>query len=249
MRDPYEVLGVQRGASEDDIKSAYRTLAKRWHPDRPDGDAEKFHEITEAYDALTSPQPTADSIFSDFDIGSGYENLRTFKRRKARNVPRQMVARFNMHEVRTGATKVYHDEGMDVPIDVPKGVMSGEIRAKMVGDRFYSVRIIVEDETFRRINDVDVETTVRVNAASLYLGHPVEVETFPFAPFSEKEGASKVRVTPPKGKLSATLRLRGKGLFRNGIYGDLHVNLVPVMPELDEHEMLMMEQIARKPIR
>ena len=33
MRDPYEVLGIQRGASEDEIKKAYRAKCKRWHPD------------------------------------------------------------------------------------------------------------------------------------------------------------------------------------------------------------------------
>jgi DnaJ-class molecular chaperone len=58
-RDPYQVLGVQRGASEDDIKQAYRRLAKQYHPDLHPGDqnaARKMNEINEAYDALKSPQ-------------------------------------------------------------------------------------------------------------------------------------------------------------------------------------------------
>lgn len=55
MADFYEILGVHRGASEDDIKKAYRKLAMTYHPDRNSGskDAEeKFKEITEAYDVL-----------------------------------------------------------------------------------------------------------------------------------------------------------------------------------------------------
>ncbi len=52
-RDYYEVLGIQKGASKDQIKSAYRKLAKTYHPDNKEtGDEAKFKEIQEAYDIL-----------------------------------------------------------------------------------------------------------------------------------------------------------------------------------------------------
>src|SRR5687768_13329978 len=54
-RDYYESLGVARTASADDIKQAYRQLAKQWHPDRNQGDPqaeERFKEISEAYSIL-----------------------------------------------------------------------------------------------------------------------------------------------------------------------------------------------------
>src|SRR6266542_2483114 len=54
-RDYYEVLGVARGASEAELKSAYRKLAMKYHPDRNSGDKEsehRFKEINEAYDVL-----------------------------------------------------------------------------------------------------------------------------------------------------------------------------------------------------
>lgn len=57
-RDYYEVLGVNKGADESTIKSAYRKLAKKYHPDMNPGDAEaekKFKEATEAYGVLSDP--------------------------------------------------------------------------------------------------------------------------------------------------------------------------------------------------
>ncbi|MEQ1716503.1 MAG: molecular chaperone DnaJ [Hyphomicrobium sp.] len=61
-RDYYEVLGVQRNATEQDLKSAYRRLAKDFHPDRNAGDKDaehKFKEVNEAYEALKDTQKRA----------------------------------------------------------------------------------------------------------------------------------------------------------------------------------------------
>ncbi len=61
-RDYYDVLGVQRNASEQDLKSAFRKLAKDHHPDRnPDDKSaeQKFKEINEAYEVLKDPQKRA----------------------------------------------------------------------------------------------------------------------------------------------------------------------------------------------
>lgn len=58
-RDYYELLGVQRGASDDELKKSYRRLAMKYHPDRNAGNAEaetKFKEAKEAYDVLSDPQ-------------------------------------------------------------------------------------------------------------------------------------------------------------------------------------------------
>ena len=61
-RDYYEILGVQKGADEKELKGAYRKLAKQLHPDANPGDKtaeHKFKEISEAYDVLKDPQKKA----------------------------------------------------------------------------------------------------------------------------------------------------------------------------------------------
>ena len=59
-RDYYEVLGVDRGADDSTIKSAYRKLAKKYHPDANPDNKEaaeaKFKEVNEAYEVLSNPQ-------------------------------------------------------------------------------------------------------------------------------------------------------------------------------------------------
>lgn len=60
-RDYYEVLGIAKGASKDEIKKAYRKLSKQYHPDinKEEGADEKFKEIAEAYEVLSDDQKRA----------------------------------------------------------------------------------------------------------------------------------------------------------------------------------------------
>jgi len=57
-RDLYEVLGVERGASDAEIKRAFRKLAQQWHPDVNQDPAaqERFKEVNEAYQVLSDPE-------------------------------------------------------------------------------------------------------------------------------------------------------------------------------------------------
>jgi molecular chaperone DnaJ len=123
QRDCYEVLGVSRTASVDEIKSAYRKAALKWHPDRnPQNKQEaevKFREATEAYSVVSDPQKRqvydtyghaglsgasgADfnsTIFQDFhDIFGdffGFEDLFSGGRRGRRRVQRGADLRYDM---------------------------------------------------------------------------------------------------------------------------------------------------------
>src|SRR6202142_3023836 len=91
-RDYYEVLGVERGAGEEDLKKAYRRLAIQFHPDRNPGDKqaeEKFKELNEAYQVLSDPEKRAQydrfghaafqgqgaGGFGGFDFTQGFEEV------------------------------------------------------------------------------------------------------------------------------------------------------------------------------
>ena len=72
FRDYYEVLGVARGASDEDIKKAFRKLARQYHPDvakTKKGAEEKFKEINEAYEVLSDPEPFLSIV--EASVGAG----------------------------------------------------------------------------------------------------------------------------------------------------------------------------------
>src|SRR3990172_522029 len=78
VKDYYETLGVRRDVSEEEIKKAYRRLARQYHPDLHPGDKDmeaRFKEINEAYSVLSDPKKRADYDLTGrvtFEPGSGW---------------------------------------------------------------------------------------------------------------------------------------------------------------------------------
>ena len=75
MNDPYRILGVNKSSSPQDIKQAFKKLAKEYHPDKPDGDEAKFKQINEAYEILKDPKKK-----EMYDLGGMDTNQPNFHR-------------------------------------------------------------------------------------------------------------------------------------------------------------------------
>lgn len=97
MKNPYEVLGIREGASQDEIKQAYRELVKKYHPDRysdnplKDLAEEKLREVNEAYDYLTKNPVSGNSGYRtsegsyNYNQGNEFQVVREHLRRNDLN--------------------------------------------------------------------------------------------------------------------------------------------------------------------
>jgi curved DNA-binding protein len=163
--DYYSTLGLQRGASDDEIKKAYRSLAMKHHPDRG-GDEAKFKEISTAYDTLSNPEKKRivdlggdpnnqhsghgqgnpfdfhfnsgnfDDVFNQFGFGFGHRPMR-------RNKSLNITVEVTLEDVLNG--KEFNAE-LSVPggktrlinISIPAGIEHGQqIRYEGMGDQQY----------------------------------------------------------------------------------------------------------------
>ncbi|MCA9358658.1 molecular chaperone DnaJ [Candidatus Kaiserbacteria bacterium] len=84
MKDYYEILGLQKGASRDEVKKAFRKMAAKYHPDKKTGDEEKYKEVTEAYAVLGDEKKKAEydtygHAFNNAGGGGGGFNWQDFQ--------------------------------------------------------------------------------------------------------------------------------------------------------------------------
>lgn len=254
--DHYQTLGVERTASEDEIKKAYRKKAMKHHPDRGGNEAE-FKKIEEAYRILSDPRqrqqydhPQPQFNFHQtqggpFDFDSIFEIFGTrFQQGQQHNQRTQRVTIWlHLEDVARGGQKLVTVATMQghttLEINIPQGVQDGEnVRYPKLspggGDLIVSFR--VHPHPVWQRDGLDIYCEHALNFWQLIAGTDITVKDI--------FGNELIMTVPPRTRPNTLMRARYKGIARQGHNnGDLLVKLTAQMPqEIPEEIIQIIEQ-------
>jgi DnaJ-class molecular chaperone len=259
MQNPYQTLGINKDATADEIKRAYRKLASQHHPDRG-GDTQRFQEIQVAYDTLSDAQRRA--MYDNPGFGGGFRADAPFDfqtifdifgtrfqqpGQQQRRQQARMSLWITLNDVATGglrAISVGTQQGTHaMEIEIPLGINDGDsVQYPGVGP----------------ISNMDLIITYRIhpnprfsrNGLNLQAEHTVDIWDLIIG------GSARVRdilgneldvTIPARTQPGTTVRLRGRGLAdRKGTQGDLLVRLQAQIPEVIDPTLLELIQQARQ---
>ena len=121
----YDVLGVSKTATQDEIKKAYRELCKKYHPDKHGGDDTKIKEINEAYatigDEIKRKEYDVQISMGGFDGFSGFGNFRQM----ASDV--RVTITISLEDAYFGCKHPIQINGTIYAVDIPKGITNGKM--------------------------------------------------------------------------------------------------------------------------
>ena len=257
----YELLQIDKSASQAEIKKAYRKLAKQYHPDTVEGDESSFKEIVTAYEVLSD-----ENRKRKYDIELGYRysdnpfdswfrngegsfsdmfNDAFGSSSKGRDVTVRMS--ITLEESYHGTQRRVDIGSTKLNVNIPKGVYEGmklKISGKgqphpvnssaPKGDLILIINIKYDDRIILNGNDIYVD--VDVSFYDMILGTEIEIKT----PFYK----IKVNV-PPNSQNNKILRISGKGfpIYSMNTYGNLMVKLNAFNPPLKDSQIELIKKI------
>ena len=239
MKNHYQTLGVERTATPDEIKQAYRRLAGQHHPDKG-GDKNRFQEIQAAYNIIgdAAKRASYDNPQSQFGGGHGFDfndifsmfgqNFHQQARRGAGHV--RLTLWITLHDVAVGGSRTVNlgtaAGTSTVAIDIPIGINDGDnVQYSGIGpggaDLVVQFRVHPHQQWERHGLNLIIDQ--KVSLWDLILGGNFNVASITNA---------QLTTTVPAGTQPGTLlRLRGQGLQdRNGNQGDVFVRVSTYLP-------------------
>ena len=258
----YDVLGVNKNASQDEIKKAFRNLSKKYHPDKNGGDDSKFKEINEAYDILGDEakrraydNPNPFGGFHNFGETRGGFSW-SWNANSARPMPQniEVHVEISMTEAYYGCNRNVRIGSKSFNIDIPKGVTTGKVIVyngqggkgydpltgqEKCGDLYVKVSVRSTDKMYLN-NDGTLEIMVAIDWIDAILGCDMELDVFD----------KTVNIRVPKYTQNGGYVLSGgKGFpkFKSEGYTNLKVNFIVKMPKsLNQSQIDMLETIRQE---
>lgn len=242
MKDHYQTLGVDRTATDEEIKRAYRRLASQHHPDKG-GDKERFQEIQQAYAVLSDPQQRQqyDNPGIRINMGGGpqfnFDSIfdmfgARFHEQQRQRMAVRMQLWIGLRDVAQGGRRAVsvatHQGQANIELDIPQGVEEGDsVRYQGLApggsDLIVTFRIRPESGWHRQDDTVIQEVSLSV--WDLILGTDITVRTL--------RDTDIVVTVPANTQPGTALRIRGHGLRRRGTssLGDMLVRIQATLPD------------------
>lgn len=248
--DHYQTLGVNKDASPEEIKKAYRKMASQYHPDKG-GDTATFQKIEEAYRILSDPakkqqydNPMSQNPFQGFNQGgfgfnfNGFDINEIFGQMFGQHGHHRHVQTFRtsiwvtLEQVYNGGEQVLRvqtNSGVQfLNVKIPKGIQDGShVRYDNLipnSSLIVEFRITPNLKFERKMNDLHCNHSISV--LDLIVGTKFDFTTI--------SGKTFEVVVPPKTQPYMHLKIQGQGLpiFNSDQYGDQIILLKPFIPDI-----------------
>jgi curved DNA-binding protein len=260
----YDTLGIDKTASQDDIKKAYRRLAKEYHPDINGGDDSRFKKIAEAYEVLGDSNKRqqydngGQGFFNNFGGGSGPDLSDLFnqffgnaygQRTPQRGSDVQLEIQVTFEEAYKGTSRKIEFNGEVIQMNFKPGLKSGQkFRVKEKGhphpynstlpkgDLIAMIHVLADPRFILQGDDIWIETTIPWY--DIMLGTSIAVMS--------PTGMLSIKV--PKGTTPGkTLRVQDKGfpVYGSTKKGALMCKINAFYPELTEDQLEYIKQIKQ----
>lgn len=152
--DPYKVLGVSPGATDEEIKKAYRTLSKKYHPDLNPGDekaAQKMRDINAAYDMIQKGETSSSSSYNSYGNTYNWNPYSSYQSYYAKQETERTELRAAVNFIRNGMYK----EALNVLSTVPYAERDGKWYYLHAGANMYAGNRVQAMEDARKACDID----------------------------------------------------------------------------------------------